>query len=184
MSMKKTEGIHQPAPQEKYSSPHITIAKTGLKSVQKFTYLRCTISLDASVAKEIVNLQRQTKYLADCTSTCGTTSILRSSQKSVYRAIVLMTFLYGSESWVPYCYYLRLLECFHQCCPYIIFNINIEGLEQAKGTSLEGILLNICLYRVKYVDSMKDHCRPKIIMYGELYTKHYKGYQGNITRTA
>ena len=44
VSLKKTEVLHQPAPQEEYHPPHISIWETELKAVQQFTYLGCTIS--------------------------------------------------------------------------------------------------------------------------------------------
>ena len=39
VSLTKTEVLHQPAPQEEYHAPHISIGETDLKSVQQFTYL-------------------------------------------------------------------------------------------------------------------------------------------------
>lgn len=38
VSLQKTKVLHQPAPQEDYHPPIITIGKTVLKSVQQFTY--------------------------------------------------------------------------------------------------------------------------------------------------
>ena len=98
---------------------------------------------------------------------------------SVYRAVVLTTLLYGSESWVTYRHDLRLLERFHQRCLRIILNIhwsdyvsNVEVLEQAEITSIEAILLKSHLRWSEHVSIMDDHRLPKIALYGELFTGH------------
>jgi len=53
--LKKTEVLHQPAPQEEYRLPHINIGETKLKTVHQFTYLGCTISSGAKIDREIDN---------------------------------------------------------------------------------------------------------------------------------
>ena len=55
VSLKKTKVFHQPAPQEEYHAPDISIEETDLKSVQQFTYLGCTISLKVKIDGEINN---------------------------------------------------------------------------------------------------------------------------------
>ena len=95
----------------------------------------------------------------------------------MYRAVVLTTLLYGSETWVTYRHHLRLLERFHQRCLRIILNIhwrdfvtNVEVLEQAKITSIEAMLLKSQLRWAGHVSRMEDHRLPKIALYGELST--------------
>ena len=46
------------------------------------------------------------------------------SVMNVYRAVVLTTLLYGSESWVTYRNHLKLLKRFHQCCLRSVVNIH------------------------------------------------------------
>ena len=55
ISLQKTEVLHQPAPQEEYHPPHISIDETELNTVHKFAYLGCIISSDAKIDKEIDN---------------------------------------------------------------------------------------------------------------------------------
>ena len=55
VSLKKSEVLHQPGPQEEYRPPCISIGETELTTVQQFTYLGCTISSDAKLDKEIDN---------------------------------------------------------------------------------------------------------------------------------
>ena len=87
---------------------------------------------------------------------------------SVYRAVVLTTLLYSSESWVTYWNHLKLLERFHQRCLRTILIIhwsdyitNLKVMERADITSIEAMLLKIQL-------CWADHRLPKIILYGEL----------------
>ena len=107
VSLKKTEVFHQPEPRVEYRPPHISIGETELKSVQQFTYLRCTISSDARVDKGIDN------RLAKANSAFGGLykrvykHLKKSTKISVYRTVVLTTLLYGSESSVTYRSHLR-----------------------------------------------------------------------------
>ncbi|KAJ7405164.1 hypothetical protein BTVI_70001 [Pitangus sulphuratus] len=55
VSLKKTEVLHQPAPQEVSHHPHITIGETELKSAQQFNYLGSIISLDGKIDAQIDN---------------------------------------------------------------------------------------------------------------------------------
>ncbi|XP_069786663.1 uncharacterized protein [Narcine bancroftii] len=95
---------------------------------------------------------------------------------SVYRAVIIPTLLFGSESWVLYRHHLRLLERFHQHCLRSILNIhwsdNIEVLELAESSSIESTLLKTQLRWVDHVSRMEDHRLPKIVLYGELSTGH------------
>ena len=100
--LKKTEVLHQPAPQEAYCPSHITIGETELKAVQQFTYLGCTISSDARIDKEVDNrLAKASSAFGRLHSRVWNNKHLKKATKiSVYRAVVLTTLLYGSESWV------------------------------------------------------------------------------------
>ncbi|KAJ7409917.1 hypothetical protein BTVI_55184 [Pitangus sulphuratus] len=55
VNLKKTEVFYQPASQEVFHHPHITIGKSELKSVQQFNYLGSIISLDGKIDEEIDN---------------------------------------------------------------------------------------------------------------------------------
>ena len=193
VSLKKTEVLHQPAPQNEYRAPHISIGETVLKSVEQFTYLGCAISSNARIDGEINN------RLANANSAFGrlykrvwNNKHLRIITKiSVYRAVVLTTLLYGSESWVTYRNHLNLLERFHQRCLRTILNIhwsdyitNIIVLERADITSIEAMLLKIQLRWAGHVARMEDHRLPKIILYGELsYAFETEGHQRSAIKT-
>ncbi len=181
ISLKKTEVLHQPAPREEYRPPHITIGEDELKTVHQFTYLGCTITSDAKIDREIDNrLAKANSAFGRLYKRVWNSKHLRKGTKiSVYRAVVLTTLLYGSESWVTYQHHLRLLERFHQRCLRTILNIhwsdfitNVEVLEQAEITSIEAMLLKSQLRWAGHVSRMDDHRLPKIALYGELSTGH------------
>ncbi|XP_071510462.1 uncharacterized protein [Diadema antillarum] len=181
VSLKKTEVLHQPAPRQDYQSPHITIGQTDLKTIDQFTYLGSTITSNARVDKEIDN------RLAKASSAFGrlhdrvwkNNHLKKQTKISVYRAVVLPTLLYGSESWALYRHHLRLLERFHQRCLRFILNIhwndfvtNIKVLELAETTSIEATLMKTQLRWAGHVSRMEDHRLPKVMLYGELSSGH------------
>ncbi|XP_076061594.1 uncharacterized protein LOC143037342 [Oratosquilla oratoria] len=181
VSLKKTEVLHQPAPQINYQQPHITIGDTELKSTQHFTYLGCTISSDARIDKEIDNrLSKANSSFGKLYKRVWNNKNLKSKTKiRVYRAVVLTTLLYGSETWVTYRSHIRLLERFQQRCLRTILNIhwrdfvtNVEVLERAETPSIEAMLLKYQLRWAGHVSRMEDHRLPKIVLYGELSTGH------------
>ena len=110
--------------------------------------------------------------LGDFTRGCGATINLKTETKiSVYRAVVLTTLIYGSESWVLYRCHIRLLERLHQRCLRTILKIhwsdyvtNTEVLEKAKITSIEATLLKTQLGWAGHVFRMADHRLPKIVL--------------------
>ena len=150
VSLKKTEVLYQPAPQVEYCAPHISTGETVLKSVQQFTYLGCAISSNAKIDGEIDNrLAKANCAFGRLYKRVWNNKHLRIKTKiSVYRAVVLTTLLYGSESWVTYRNHIKLLKRFHQHCLRTILNIhwsdyitNLIVLERADITSIEAMLL-------------------------------------------
>ena len=179
--MKKTEVLHQPAPQEEYHPPHVSIDESELNTVHKFAYLGCIISSDAKIDKEIDNrlAKANSAFGRLYKHVWGNKHLKNSTKISVYMAAVLTALLYGSESWVTYSCQLRLHERFHQRCLRTILNIqwsefvtNVEVLEKAKLTSIEAMLLKSQLRWVGHVSRMEDHLLPKIALYGELSSDH------------
>ena len=92
--------------------------RTELKVGSQFTYLGCTITSDAKIDREVNN------RLAKANCAFGKLYKRLALKINVYRAVILITLLYGSESWVTYRYHLRLLERLHQRCLRTILNIH------------------------------------------------------------
>ncbi|XP_037780164.1 uncharacterized protein LOC119576558 [Penaeus monodon] len=163
-----------PASTPAHRPPHITIGETELKVVHQFTYLGCTITSDSKIDREVDN------RLAKANSAFGrlykrvwnNKQLKKGTKISVYRAVILTTLLYCSESWVTYRHYLQLLERFHQRCLRTILNIhwsdvtNVEVLEQVEITIIEAMLLKLQLRWAGRVSRMDEHRLPKIALYG------------------
>jgi len=118
--------------------------------VHQFTYLGSTITSDAKIDKEIdCRLAKANSAFGRLYERVWNNKHLKiTTNISVYRAVVITTLLYGSQSWVTYRSHLRLLERFHQRCLRTIlgihwsdFTTNVEVLEQAGITSIETMLL-------------------------------------------
>ena len=180
VSLKKTEALHLTASIEVYHPLHITIGGTDPKAVRQFTYLGCTITSVATVYEEVDNrLAKANGVFSGLYKRGWNNKHLKKSTKiSVYRAVVLTTLLYGSESWVTYCHHLRLLERFHHHCLRTIFNIHwssyvssVEVLDQAEITSIEAMLLKSQLQWAAHISKMGGgHRLLKIALYSELST--------------
>lgn len=177
ISLKKTEVLYQPPPRVQYIPPSITIDTTCLSAVDQFTYLGSVISNDASITKDIDNrLSKANSAFGRLRKRVWDNHSLRLTTKiQVYRAAVLSTLLYGSESWVLYRKQLRLLECFHQRCLRSILNIrwqdhttNMEVLERAQLPSMEATMLVRQLRWTGHVSRMEENRLPKAVLYSEL----------------
>ena len=96
--------LYQPPPRVAYSPPHISIDGTNLNAVEHFTYLRSVISNDASVSKDLDNrLSKVSSSLGSLSKRVWQShSLLLSTKIQVYRAVVVPTLLYASETWVLY----------------------------------------------------------------------------------
>ncbi|KAJ7417948.1 hypothetical protein WISP_61900 [Willisornis vidua] len=183
VSLKKTEVLYQPAAQEVFHHPHITIGESELKLVQQFTYLGSIISSDSKIDKEIdYRLAKAYRAFGKLHKRVWSDKYLKRSTKiCVYRAIVLSTLLYGSESWVIYRHHLHLLKCSHQHCLHSILNTHwsdyltsVSVLEQAGVSSIEAMLMRTQLRCAGHVSRMEDHHLPKIVLCVELATSCHK----------
>ena len=114
----------------------------------------------------------------------------------VYRAVVLTTLLFSSETWVIYRSHIRLLERLHQRCLRTILNIhwsdlitNVEVLEQAEVSNIEVMILKYQFRWAGHVSRLEDHRLPKIVMFGELSFGHRdrgapkKRLKGNLNKS-
>ena len=89
VNLKKTV-LHQPAPQEEYRLPHITIEETELKTVHQFTFLGCTITPDSKTDREIDNrLAKSNNAFGRLYKKVWKNKHLKKGTKiSVYRAVI------------------------------------------------------------------------------------------------
>ena len=179
VSLKKTEVLYQPAPCDEYHPPRIYIDNETLKPVLQFKYLGSIISSDAQVDADIDNrLSNASRAFGRLQTTVWKSRQLKQQTKlSLYRAVVLTTLLYGSESWVTRRHHIKQLERFHQRCLRNILRIkwwdfipNSEVLGKANLTCIEAMITKKRLRWAGHVSRMENHRLPKIALYGELST--------------
>ena len=105
---------------------------------------------------------------------CNQHSIRQSTKIKVYRAVVL-TSLYGCETWTLYKRHLNQLGRFHIRSLRTILNIkwqnrvsNLQVLDLAESNSIEAIILKSRLRWVVHVIRIEDNRLPKQLMFGKL----------------
>ena len=194
ISIRKTEVVHQPAPapkqipgvkqkQSTYVSPEIPITVDGhrLKYVRNFNYLGSKVNTNGTVDDEIVH------RIAKASGTFGklrhrlwkVRGITLKTKIKVYKATVLATLLYGSESWTLYRRHINQLNVFHKGCLRDICGItlsdrmtNADLFTKCDINSIESFLMRSQLRWVGHVIRMKDYRIPKMLLYSQLDSGH------------
>ena len=173
ISLKKTQvmgqGVEEP--------PSIHIQDYELETVHEFMYLGSTVTdnltldseLNKCIGKAATTLSRLSKRVW-----CNN-KLTKDTKVEVYKACILSTLLYGSETWTLYSNQERRLNAFHMRRLRRILDIpwkdkvpNTKVLERAGITSLYTILKQRHLRWLDHVSHMEDGCIPKDLLYGEL----------------
>ena len=142
--------------------------------MDRFSYLGSYLSSNVDVTDEIQHPLKcagtafgrlQTRVFLDH-------DILANIKTLVYKAVMILTLLYASETWTTYRQHLRTLENFHQCCLRSILNINGENrktnvsvLNVAKTTSIEAFIIKNQVRWSDHVVQMEDTRLSKQIFY-------------------
>nr|KAG5688525.1 hypothetical protein BaRGS_031309 [Batillaria attramentaria] len=114
ISLKKTNILAQ----DTDSPPDISIDNTHLEVVDSFTYLGSTISSSLTLDTEIsTRIGKAAAVMAKLSKRVWSNSQLTENTKlRVYKACILSTLLYGSESWTTYASQEKRLNTFHLRC--------------------------------------------------------------------
>ena len=95
----------------------------------------------------------------------------------VYKAVVVATLLYGSDTWTVYRHHVNKLNHFHTVSLKKLLKIkwqdkipDTEVLTKADLPSIHSILIKAQLQWVGHVVRMPDYQLPKQLFYGELQT--------------
>ncbi len=110
--------VYQSAPGKPYTKPSIHVKGHKLQAVDNFTYLGSTLSRQVTNDDEVCN------RIAKASSAFGRLryqawerrGISLQTKLKVYRAVVLPTPLYVSESWIVYSRHARRPNHFHTTC--------------------------------------------------------------------
>ena len=168
ISLKKTNILVQGAD----SAPDI-----HLEVVDSFTYLGSSISSTLSLDTEInTRIGKAASTMSKLNKRVwNNTQLTEATKLRVYRACVLSTLLYGSESWATYAGQEKRLNSFHLRCLRRLLHIrwqdrvtNTEVLQQAGLHSMFALLSQRRLRWLGHVRRMKAGRIPKDMLYGEL----------------
>ena len=173
ISTKKTEVMFQPAPGNQYHEPQITVNGQTLQAVA-FTYLGSTLLRTATIDAKINNRISQARSALGRLSekVWERRGISLETKLKVYRAVVLTTLLYGSETWTVYRRHEKILNHLHLRC---LLRIrwqdkvpNTEVLQQGNFPSITTITRKAQLRWAGHVFRMYDDRIHKQLFYGEL----------------
>ena len=159
------------------ASPSLAIDNKMLDNVDHFPYLGSHLSSN-------VDIQVEVQYRLKCAGAAygrlrhrvfQNRDIRTDTKMAVYKAVVLPTLLYASETWTTYRRHLKILEKFHQRCLRSILRIswddyrtNLSVLEEGKTTSIEAIIIRNQLRWSGHLVRMPDAQLPKQMFYGQL----------------
>lgn len=149
INVKKTQILFQPAPKDN-TPPDIKIGESTLVNVDKFSYLGSIVSADADITAEVhQRIEQAATAFGKLKNRVFSDSDIRLDTKSkAYKAIIIPTLLYASETWTTYHRHLKALEKFHQRYLRNIMNIkwqdkkaNLSVLEQVNTDSIESLIV-------------------------------------------
>lgn len=159
----------------------VEINGTEIERVDEFCYLGGIVTSEGRLDTEISQRIRK----AACaiyrlkSRVFDNRDLKRRTKIRVYRAVVIPTLLYGSETWTPYRAQVKALEKFHQRQLRKIMNIkwsdyisNKRVLEMAESETIERTLARNTLRWLGHVHRMPNHRTPKQLLYGELTSGH------------
>ena len=177
ISLKKTEALCQAAKSSRYSKPRIRIDGKYVKAVDSFTYLGSIVSRNGSMDSEIsARIAKANSAFNKLNERLWKKSGIRLDTKiQVYRAVVLSSLLYGSETWTLNTKQTKRLERFHQKCLRNICRIkwyhkvpDYDILERCQIYSLKSFLDKNKLRWTGHVIRMDDTRTPKMLLYGRI----------------
>ena len=187
ISIKKTEVLYQPPPGNAFNEPDIVIDGKRLNVVNKFTYLGSTLSQNVTIDNEVDHrIARASAAFGRLgAKVWNRRGISIETKLKVYKAVVIPTLLYGSESWTVYARHAQKLNHFHTTSLRKILNVrwqdkvpDTEVLRRASSFSIHTILMKCQIRWAGHVVRMSDERIPKRLLYGELQVgKRSKGGQ-------
>ena len=178
ISTKKTEIIHQrPANSTDQTPCVIKVDNVPLKINEKFCYLGSTVNEKASLDDELkLRISKASSAFGKLQDRLWNSHDVRLSTKiQVYKAAVIPTLLYSSETWTPYRKHINMLNAFHMRKLRAICNItwedkitNHEVLSKCQITGIEAFMMRSQLRWTGHVVRMDNTRLPKALLYGQI----------------
>ena len=116
ISTKKTELVFQPPPNYSGATkPQLQIEGTSINLTEEFTYLGSKITNKATLNAEVITrISRASSRFGRLRSRLWNKHDISLPTKiMVYKAVVIPTLLYGSETWTPYRELIKKMDSFH-----------------------------------------------------------------------
>nr|VZH93809.1 unnamed protein product [Spirometra erinaceieuropaei] len=120
INTEKTEVMHLPPPNTAHNAPQITVNGTQLHVVDNFTYLFVT-KIDSEVARRIFKTSKAFGRLQN--TVWNRHGLQLSTKLETYKAIIILTVLYGTETWTVYMKQARRLNHSHLSCLHRILKL-------------------------------------------------------------
>ncbi len=179
----KTVVFYQPVAPGDSRVPVITVSGNPIGCCSDFCYLGSILTNDLSIGKELRSrIAKASTAFGKLRKRVWDNRDLRLDTKvAVYRAVILSTLLYGSETWTVYRSHIRLLDRFHQYCLRHILRIhwsdrvsNTRVLQKANMTGIEAQIMRNKLRWAGHVRRMSDERLPKQLLYGTVKNGYRK----------
>lgn len=177
LNAKKTQVLYQPKPGKNIVPPRIVAGGEPLCPVDDFVYLGSNLSSKADLGKEIERrLQGASIAYSKLRQRVFENPVLQVNTKlKVYKAVIVPTLLYASETWATYSTDIKVLENYHMRKLRELLMIkwsdkrtNNSVYQQAKMSSLESMIVKNRLRWAGHLVRMPNHRLPKQILYAEL----------------
>ncbi|XP_039386731.1 uncharacterized protein LOC120401127, partial [Mauremys reevesii] len=170
INIKKTEVMHQPAPKAQHQEPTITVKGQKLQAVDQFAYLGSTLSRAVTIDIEVnCRIAKASSAFGGLlTNVWDRRGISLATKLKVYRAVVLTTLMYASETCTVYRRHARQLNHFHTTCLRRLLRIRwqdkvpeTEVLSRAGLLSVHTLLMKAQIRWAGHVVRMPDNRIPK-----------------------
>ncbi|BHF85746.1 hypothetical protein SprV_1002891800 [Sparganum proliferum] len=173
INTQKTVVIHQPPPNSvtaPNAPPQISVNRTQLQVVEDFPYLGSTLSCNTKIDDEVANrISKVSQAFGRLQCTVWNRHGLKLSTKlKMYKAAILPTLLYGSETWTVYTKQARRLNYFHLSCLRRILRLNYRDripdtnvLERTGILSIYTMLRQMQMRWSRHLERMDDERLPK-----------------------
>jgi len=165
--------------QDTETSSSLFIKDYALETVNSIIYLGSTVtnttSLDTEIGKRIGHAATNMSKLSQRVWEIRSLLLTTPTKMAVYRACIISTLFYGSESWTTYAAQEKRLNVFHLRCLWRILSISWQDritngavLERASIPSVYTLLRQRRLWWIGHVHRMDEGRIPKHLLFGEL----------------
>jgi hypothetical protein len=173
----KIQVLYQPKPGKEITPPRIIAGDEYLECVPDFVYLGSNLISKAEIGKEVERRPQagSIAYSRLRLRVFQNTDLRVDTRLKVYKAVILPTLIYASETWSTCSNDIKGLENYHMRKLREILKIkwsdkrtNNSVYQQAKIPSVESLIVKNRLHWAGHIFRMKNSRLPKQMLYSEL----------------